>query len=101
MHNVLVLGGYGFFGTRICMALARNPSTRLFIAGRAATDEAERKAIYDELQLILADELPAIPFYQRVLVGGMNKRIQDGDQLFFDWNRPYDLGIEKVWIKEA
>jgi peptide/nickel transport system substrate-binding protein len=73
----------------------------LFIAGRAATDEAERKAIYDELQLILADELPAIPFYQRVLVGGLSKRIQDGDQLFFDWNRPYDLGIEKVWIKEG
>jgi saccharopine dehydrogenase-like NADP-dependent oxidoreductase len=34
MHNVLVLGGYGFFGERICSALASNPAIKLFIAGR-------------------------------------------------------------------
>src|SRR3954470_6610275 len=34
MHRVLVLGGYGFFGSRICIALARNPRVQLFIAGR-------------------------------------------------------------------
>jgi hypothetical protein len=34
MHRVLVLGGYGFFGSRICEALARNPRIHLMIAGR-------------------------------------------------------------------
>ena len=34
MHRVLVLGGYGFFGSRICTALARNPGIHLLIAGR-------------------------------------------------------------------
>lgn len=34
MHTVLVLGGYGFFGTRISAALARNPNVRLLVAGR-------------------------------------------------------------------
>jgi saccharopine dehydrogenase-like NADP-dependent oxidoreductase len=34
MHNVLVLGGYGFFGERICSALAKESSIKLYIAGR-------------------------------------------------------------------
>ena len=34
MHTVLVIGGYGFFGARICGALARNPAIRLLISGR-------------------------------------------------------------------
>lgn len=34
MHRVLVLGGYGFFGERICAGLARNPSIRLLVGGR-------------------------------------------------------------------
>jgi saccharopine dehydrogenase-like NADP-dependent oxidoreductase len=34
MHRVLVLGGYGFFGSRICTSLARNPRIHLLIAGR-------------------------------------------------------------------
>jgi saccharopine dehydrogenase-like NADP-dependent oxidoreductase len=33
-HRVLVLGGYGFFGRRICTALAKNSAVNLFIAGR-------------------------------------------------------------------
>jgi len=37
MHRVLVLGGYGFFGSRICTALARNPGIHLLIAGRDLT----------------------------------------------------------------
>lgn len=36
MQRILVLGGYGFFGTRICAALARNPRIQLLIAGRNA-----------------------------------------------------------------
>jgi Saccharopine dehydrogenase NADP binding domain len=34
LHTVLVLGGYGFFGQRICESLARDPSIRLLIGGR-------------------------------------------------------------------
>ena len=34
MHRVLVLGGYGFFGTRICTTLATEPAIELHIAGR-------------------------------------------------------------------
>jgi saccharopine dehydrogenase-like NADP-dependent oxidoreductase len=37
MHRVLVLGGYGFFGSRICAALSRNPGIHLLIAGRDLT----------------------------------------------------------------
>jgi short subunit dehydrogenase-like uncharacterized protein len=33
-QTVLVLGGYGFFGQRICAALACNRSLRVLIAGR-------------------------------------------------------------------
>ena len=35
MHSILVLGGYGFFGGRICAALARNSGIHLLIAGRS------------------------------------------------------------------
>jgi uncharacterized protein YbjT (DUF2867 family) len=34
MHTLLVLGGYGFFGQRICETLAKQPGMRLLIAGR-------------------------------------------------------------------
>jgi saccharopine dehydrogenase-like NADP-dependent oxidoreductase len=43
IHTTLVLGGYGFFGTRICRALATHPSLRLLIGGRDA-DQARRLA---------------------------------------------------------
>jgi saccharopine dehydrogenase-like NADP-dependent oxidoreductase len=43
MHTVLVIGGYGFFGARICGALATNPEIRLFISGRNG-DNARRTA---------------------------------------------------------
>ena len=36
MHTVMVLGGYGFFGARICGALAEDRNIRLLIAGRNA-----------------------------------------------------------------
>jgi saccharopine dehydrogenase-like NADP-dependent oxidoreductase len=36
MHTVLVIGGYGFFGARICGALARVPGIHLLIGGRSA-----------------------------------------------------------------
>ncbi|MBI2769740.1 MAG: saccharopine dehydrogenase NADP-binding domain-containing protein [Burkholderiales bacterium] len=34
MHIVLVLGGYGFFGSRICQELATDAGIRLLVAGR-------------------------------------------------------------------
>src|SRR5687768_12569691 len=36
MHTILVLGGYGFFGKRICEALSQNKDVRLLIGGRNA-----------------------------------------------------------------
>jgi len=33
-HRILVLGAYGFFGSRICAALAKNPRIQLILAGR-------------------------------------------------------------------
>jgi saccharopine dehydrogenase-like NADP-dependent oxidoreductase len=33
-QTVLVLGAYGFFGSRICAGLAKNPRIRLLLAGR-------------------------------------------------------------------
>jgi len=35
MHNILILGGYGFFGSRISQALATNKGIRLLIGGRS------------------------------------------------------------------
>lgn len=34
MHTILVLGGYGFFGSRICQALAADENIHLLIGGR-------------------------------------------------------------------
>jgi saccharopine dehydrogenase-like NADP-dependent oxidoreductase len=48
MHTVLVLGGYGFFGSRICTTLARSPSVRLLIGGR---DSARASQAARELNL--------------------------------------------------
>jgi saccharopine dehydrogenase-like NADP-dependent oxidoreductase len=39
----LVIGGYGFFGARICSVLAKNPAIRLLIGGRSG-DRARRMA---------------------------------------------------------
>ena len=34
VQRILVLGAYGFFGYRICEALAKNPRIQLILAGR-------------------------------------------------------------------
>jgi saccharopine dehydrogenase-like NADP-dependent oxidoreductase len=34
MHTILILGGYGFFGSRICEALVQNKNIHLLIGGR-------------------------------------------------------------------
>jgi saccharopine dehydrogenase-like NADP-dependent oxidoreductase len=43
MHAVLVIGGYGFFGSRICGVLAKHPAIRLLIGGRNR-EEGQRLA---------------------------------------------------------
>lgn len=48
MHTVLVLGGYGFFGTRISRALAGDSGIRLLVAGR---DGAKAQALATALGL--------------------------------------------------
>jgi saccharopine dehydrogenase-like NADP-dependent oxidoreductase len=48
MHTILVLGGYGFFGSRICQILATNESIHLLIGGR---NVAQAQAIAGELGL--------------------------------------------------
>lgn len=48
MHTTLVLGGYGFFGARICQALAANDSIRLLIGGR---DADKARAIGEKMRL--------------------------------------------------
>jgi peptide/nickel transport system substrate-binding protein len=72
----------------------------LFREGRITSDDAARKTIYDELQVILADELPWIPFYNLQLAAGFNTRVQNGDAIFNVWNRPYNWNIEKVSVSE-
>ena len=47
-HTLLVLGGYGFFGARICQALATDPAIHLLIGGR---DLAKARQLADQLNL--------------------------------------------------
>jgi peptide/nickel transport system substrate-binding protein len=70
----------------------------LFEAGRTSTVLEDRQAAYNEVQEILMDELPWIPFYHLNLVAGMNKRVVDGGSIVNVWNRPYNWNIEKVSI---
>lgn len=53
MHTVLVIGGYGFFGQRICAALAQTPSVRLLVGGR----DPSRGLVVDANDLNLARRL--------------------------------------------
>src|SRR6266702_6572101 len=48
MHTVMVLGGYGFFGSRICTALAQSPSVRLLLGCR---DHARGRRAAEKMNL--------------------------------------------------
>lgn len=48
---------------------------QLIVEGRSTFDRARRKAIYDEIQRIAADELPYISLYHQVNVAVMRKNI--------------------------
>jgi len=54
MHSVLVSGAYGFFGRRICQALAAEPRIRLLVAGR---DPGKAQALAAALGLPAAQAL--------------------------------------------
>jgi peptide/nickel transport system substrate-binding protein len=43
--------------------------------GVAATDQAERKAIYDRIQEILLDEVPFAPFFSYQMIAGVKDRL--------------------------
>lgn len=56
MQTVLVLGGYGFFGHRICASLAGDPSIRLLVGGRhrdRALETAKRLGLATEQALAI------------------------------------------------
>ncbi len=57
MHTILVLGGYGFFGSRISQALAANEGIRLLIGGRniAQAQSAVSKLELSSSQAIAID----------------------------------------------
>ncbi|MFZ6694076.1 saccharopine dehydrogenase family protein [Undibacterium sp. SXout20W] len=65
MHRVLVLGGYGFFGSRICKALAVDSQIYLFISGR---DGLKAKKL--ALELHLRQE-------QGIRIDAQNKKLAD------------------------
>ncbi len=46
---------------------------KLLEAGRRETDPAQRKAIYDEIQAILAEDVAAVFLYHPKVLGGLNK----------------------------
>lgn len=48
MHTILVLGGYGFFGSRICQSLAADKNIYLLIGGR---NVAQAQALANKLGL--------------------------------------------------
>ncbi|HEX9161263.1 MAG TPA: ABC transporter substrate-binding protein [Thermoanaerobaculia bacterium] len=54
---------------------------QLITEGRSTFDRAKRKAAYDEIQKILADELPYISLYHRDNVAIMRKNVQ-GFQMY-------------------
>jgi len=69
-QTVLVLGGYGFFGHRICAALARNPALRVLIAGRditRATTAARSLGLPPEQAVCLNAQAPDLANYLRRL----------------------------------
>jgi saccharopine dehydrogenase-like NADP-dependent oxidoreductase len=69
-QTVLVLGGYGFFGHRICAALARNQALRVLIAGRditRATTAAHSLGLPPEQAVCLNAQAPDLAGYLRRL----------------------------------
>lgn len=70
----------------------------LFDKTTVIADEAERRAIHNELQVRLNDELPMMPFLQFTGVVALNKRVRgfDDDALwhrFYQWNNGFNNAV--------
>lgn len=63
MHTILVIGGYGFFGTRICRALSADKNIRLMIAGRdifRARELAQQLGLESQCALAIDAHVPQL-----------------------------------------
>ena len=74
----------------------RNPRVdELFKAGNVETDPAKRRQIYNEIQVILHDELPCIFLLDWAYMNVWNKRVQglitNGISMYSNW--------DSVWLK--
>ena len=58
IHRVLVIGGYGFFGSRLVQLLSRQPRLHILVAGRA---EVQAQALVHQLQPGASAQLEAQP----------------------------------------
>lgn len=70
----------------------------LFDKTTVTADEAERRAIHNQLQVRLNDELPMMPFLQFTGVLAINKRVSgfDDDALwyrFYQWNNGFNNAV--------
>jgi peptide/nickel transport system substrate-binding protein len=67
----------------------------LFAKAAVETDEAKRKAMYDEVQTILADELPVIFLVEIAYSHLFNKRVHglitNGISMYSNW--------DSVWVE--
>jgi ABC-type transport system substrate-binding protein len=88
-------------GGQNAMKYANPRVDELFDLGVTTSDEAQRHTYYNELQEILVDELPWIPFYQLNVVGGFNVRVHNADAIFNVWNRRYNWHAESIWVDPA
>lgn len=68
---------------------------QLIIQGRSSFDRAKRKQAYDEIQRILADELPYISLYHRDNVAIMRKGVQG----FVMYPNGFLLGVPQMTVK--
>lgn len=72
----------------------------LFDQGRTTFDETERKAIYEEVEAKLWDELPILPLYYPVSIMVVNSRV-NLDEAVLDGNRIPEFQFpEKIYIEQ-
>ncbi|MDR7459392.1 MAG: peptide-binding protein, partial [Armatimonadota bacterium] len=74
-----------------------NPEVdRLLDEGRRTLDRNRRKAIYDRVQTMLADDPISVPLYAPHLLYSLNRKIQG----FRPYPTGFLYGLRFVWIEE-
>lgn len=63
---------------------------------RASSDPEERKALYDDLQRLIAEEGPMVPLYSADLLSVTQREVQDYDQ----HPSGFYYGFENIWLTE-